>query len=98
MEIQSGAVCYRCIVTKKIVLIYGLKLLVCYYPDKLGGESLKPIEVVVRRGRTKYEIRRYREIERLRPGDELYVDPLGEEWCNPKYRNFFRRMWNLFIV
>ena len=45
-----------------------------------------------------YQRQKYEAAAKLKPGDEIFVDPYGEEWCDPIYNNWFRRKWNLIFA
>lgn len=35
--------------------------------------------------------------QKLSPGDEIWMEENHECWYGPKYRNIFRRLWNLWF-
>ena len=93
MEIELGAPLFRAVVTKVLVTHYHVKLHVRYHRKSVLDEKRREFSMLINRNGC--EARRFRKARRLKAGDELFVDPYGEDWTGPKHFCFLRRMWNL---
>ena len=97
MEEELGAPMFQAVVVKNETTDDAVKLQVRYHRKNFFADERKVFEVVALHGSAgnRWLLERYLEAKALRPGDEIYVDPFGEEWCNPRQRNPFSRWWYL---
>lgn len=95
MEEELGAPMFCAVVVGKQVTDYTVELLVRYHRKSIFDGKRKTFKVTVNRGATDYKLQRYLSAKQLKPGDELFVDPYGEEWTEPMYHGKIRRAWNL---
>ena len=88
---------YCAVVVKTLVTYYTVELQVRFHRKSIFDGKRKTFKVFVHRGTSdsQYRLERYLEAKKLKPGDELYVDPYGEEWTDPMYYGKIRRAWNL---
>jgi len=96
-EMELGAPMFRAVVVKKLVTHYTVELYVRYHRKSFLDKKRPSFKVFVHRGavENKERLQIYLSAKKLKPGDEIYVDPYGEEWCDPMYYDKFRRKWNL---
>ena len=96
-ELEAGAPMFRALVVENNTTDSSVELKVRYHRKNLFSGKRKAFKVVVPHmsGGNKWLLERYLQAKALNPGDELYVDPYGEEWCNPRQRNPFSRWWYL---
>lgn len=97
MEIEVGAPMFRAIIVKKSMNEHSVILRVRYRRKSFFSLKRKCFDVVVNSADyVSYErYLRYCQIQKLKAGDEIFVDPYGEEWTNPLHHNFLLRQWNL---
>lgn len=97
MDFELGAPMFCAVVVKKLVTYYTVELQVRYHRKSILDGKRKTFKVFVHRGAvdTQDRLQRYLSAKQLEPGDELYVDPYGEEWTDPMYYGKTRRKWNL---
>lgn len=97
MEDELGAPRFRAVIVKKTANECQVDLLVRYHRKSVFAPKRKTFKVSVPRGAdaqsSSYE--RYLAATKLKPGDEIFVDPYGEDWCEPMYYDALRRRWNL---
>ncbi|MBR3676759.1 MAG: hypothetical protein IKN71_06460 [Alphaproteobacteria bacterium] len=97
MEEELGAPMFCAVVVEKQVTDNAVELQVRYHRKSIFDGKRKAFKVIVNRGPTdsEYRLQRYLSAKQLKPGDELYVDPYGEDWTDPMYYGKIRRKWNL---
>mgnify|MGYP007069866313 CR=1 FL=1 len=97
MENEASAPRFRAVVVSKKVTEKSVILRVRYHRNSITYQKRKSIKVVIEENNFSLygRIKCYNEVKKLRPGDEIYVDPYAEEWTNPTFCGFFRRKWNL---
>lgn len=97
MEEELGAPMFRAVVISKKMNDGVIELQVRYHRKNFFNRKRKKFLVSVQRGEanSQYHLQKYLSAKQLEPGDELYVDPYGEEWCDPLYHNSLQRKWNL---
>ena len=88
---------HRAIVVQKNVTYSSIELRVRYRRKSILDPPRKCFNVVIRRSDyNKPELFwHYHEAQKLKRGDEIYVDPFGEDWCDPIYNKKIRRLLNL---
>lgn len=92
-EIEAGAPMFRAVVVENETTDSGVKLQVRYHRKHFWTDKRKVFEVKVPHNERR--LIPYLRAKALKPGDEIYVDPYGEDWCNPQQHNPFCRWWYL---
>lgn len=97
MEEELGAPMFRAVVVSKEIDDNVVKLQVRYHRKSIFAGKRKKFLVTVKNvnENSQYYLQKFLSAKRLEPGDEIFVDPYGEEWCDPVFHNCLQRKWNL---
>ena len=97
MEEELGAPMYCAVVVSSRVTDTRIELYVRYHRKSIFDGKRKTFPVIIEHGNNDpaYKVERFLAARQLKPGDEIFVDPYGEEWCDPLYHNALVRRWNL---
>lgn len=95
MDTELCAPRFKAIVTENHVTPEAVELQVRYLRKSIVDDKREVFKVLVKCDVVGRQAEAYQAAKQLRPGDELFVDPYGEEWSDPKQRSFIRRRWNL---
>lgn len=87
----------RAIIEKKIVMYYAIKLKVRARRKNIFAPKGKTFSILVRRGTSDFQFLLYRTAKRLNLGDEIYVEPSGQEWSNIIHHDYISRIYNRFF-
>ncbi|MBP1532090.1 MAG: hypothetical protein ILA52_01150 [Alphaproteobacteria bacterium] len=97
MENSLEAIQKRAIIEKKIITYYAIKLNVRYRRKSIFATKRETFSILVRRGTSDYQFLLYRAAEKLNLGDEIYVEPSGQEWSTIIHHDFLSRIYNRFF-
>lgn len=86
---------FRAVVVTNETTDDEVKLKVRYHRKHLFADKRRVFEVKVPHGSGEWLLRRYLLAKALKPGDELFVDEFGEDWCDPSQRSKLGRWWYL---
>ena len=94
-DMEAGDPMFRALVIKKKITPVAIVLKVRYHRKNFFDNKRKEFRLEVPLGHNQWQQKWYKLAERLNPGDELYVDSCGKEWCDPIFHNTLQRKWNL---
>ena len=96
-DFESGSPMFRAVVISKEIENNVVKLQVRYHRKSIFAGKRKKFLVTVKNvnENSLYHRQKFLSAKCLEPGDEIFVDPYGEEWCDPVFHNCLQRKWNL---
>ena len=96
-DFELGAPMFRAVITQRTECVDEkgavIELKVRYHRKYWLSEKRKEFDVIVREQDGKYL-----EACNLEPGDEIFVDSDGENWCDPTKHNKFIRKWKCWFA
>ena len=94
METEACAPLLRAVVVKKIKTGGEVRLVVRYHRGGIFAKKIRSFSVYIKKADQK---KNYEAAIKLLPGDEIIVDPYGEQFDQFTYHNGFSRWINLLF-